>query len=74
MSIDIGADWNLGPDNLYPTQKATACKLDDAVKLKTDEKKLTLNPKDLRIEPVSLFTKFKQTVEEGPEKIALGKL
>jgi hypothetical protein len=65
--------WDLGPDCLYPASCYTTSKLDGAVKLRIDGERLTLNKKNPSFEPVSIFTRFKQTVEEGPEKIALGK-
>ncbi len=65
-------NWDLGPDCLYPASSYITNKLDGAVKLRIDEKRLTINRKNPTFEPVSIFTRFKMTVEKGPEKIALG--
>jgi hypothetical protein len=73
------SEWNLGPDCLHPAKSYTSSRLDEAVKLRIDEKKLTINKnksanlqKLPSMEPVSIFTRFKRTVELGPDKIALG--
>jgi hypothetical protein len=65
-------EWNLGPDNLYPASSFTSSNLNDAVKVRNDYKKLTINKKHPSTTPVSIFTKFKQSVENHPDKAALG--
>jgi hypothetical protein len=72
--MENDSEWDLGPDNLYPTSLETATRLCDAVKLRINDKKLTINKKNPDCVPISLFTKFKQIVEQGPSKIALGNI
>jgi hypothetical protein len=68
----IDLEWNLGPDNLYPAKSYTTCKLNEATKLRDDSRKLTINKKTLNRTPISVYTKFKETVEKSPNKPALG--
>jgi hypothetical protein len=70
--MENSVEWDLGPDCLYPAASYVSTSLDTAVKLRIDEKKLTLNKKVCSLIPVSIFTRFKKTVEEGPNKVALG--
>ncbi len=57
-------NWCLGPDVIYPATSCTTTKLDGAVKIKT-EKKHTDS------EIISLYTRFKNTVEKAPKHSAL---
>jgi hypothetical protein len=53
-----------GPDDLCPATSYTSTKLNEAVKLRLETNDKT---------PISIFTKFKKTVDQLPHKIALGK-
>ncbi len=66
--------WRLGPDNIHPARSYTTCKLDEAVKLRLDNHPLKMNREqyNLNFKPISIFTKFKNTVELGSDNIALG--
>lgn len=60
------AEWNLGPDNLRPTNSYTSIKLTDPVKLRLDDE-------FSQLKPISIYTKFRNTVEEIPNYPAIGK-
>jgi hypothetical protein len=65
-------EWNLGPDNLFPAKSYTSTRLGEAVIPRNDSSKLTINKKSSKTVPTSIFTKFKETVERTPDRVALG--
>jgi hypothetical protein len=59
-------DWNYGPDTLYVATKSAANHLAEAVTIR-------IGTTSTQSQIVSIYTRFKRTVEKGPKKIALGK-
>ncbi len=66
------SNWNFGPDTFYPATSYTATSLHDAVKIRLNKENQTIHSKNVDNRPVSIFTRFKNTVKNGPKKIALG--
>jgi hypothetical protein len=60
-----------GPDCVIPATSYASAKLDQPVKLRVDYARD--NQKNHSYEPLSIYTRFKRTVEQGPDSKALGK-
>jgi hypothetical protein len=56
--------WNSGPDEIQPAKSSIAVSLNEPVSLKLDGRK--------HVPVLSIYTKFKQTVDRIPNHIALG--
>ncbi len=57
--------WNLGPDSVCPAKSAISTSLDEAVTLRLEARD------DVPV--LSVYTRFKQTVDRLPKHAALGK-
>jgi hypothetical protein len=58
-------EWNSGPDTLYPANSFISTKLNEGVLLRS-------NDDIIQIKPISIYTKFKNVVDEIPMYPALG--
>jgi hypothetical protein len=73
MKPNESAEWCMGPDNLHPARSYTTSRLDEAVKLRLDNHPFRVDRMAVDFKPISIFSKFKNTVELGSDRIAMGR-